>query len=182
MRHGRAGESFSKHDSWTWDSVWDTRLGQLSKEFTMLKAVLVAVPFVSCAAFACPDISGTFHAPESKQIVFKFEQTQCNSIARTDGYVADDGSYKWASAKSYKLDGTPLCDRHNTCKSAKASERFIEWSINFDSTVATKEHGRCQHTGYKLMKNSEGNLQIEFNVHSCRDGYSGPAVKVFPKL
>lgn len=148
----------------------------------MLKALFIAGPFVSLAAFACPDISGTFHAPESKQIIYKYQQTQCSSISRTDGYLSDDGVYKWAPAKLYKLDGTPWCHSLNTCESAKAAEQRIEWTLYSDSIVTTKEHGRCAHTSYKLAKNADGDLQIEFDVHGCRDGYAGQATKVFPKL
>jgi hypothetical protein len=112
--------------------------------------------------------------------VVKFEQVGCASLVETTGLISlSDSTISWSEPKIFSLDGTPLCNAHAACESAKADEDSILFHSNFNKSVVTNDHGRCFQNSYAVRKAPSGYLEAQFAVSSCSDGYAGKSLKVF---
>lgn len=143
----------------------------------LLMAIMSALSSATNASPTCPDITGTYISPEGA--IVKYQQTGCDFINRYAGVRNSDGSIQYSSGETFPLDGRLVCNSMNACESFWAQTYFIATQLNFNGGVRTEEHGLCNHRQSTMTKDSQGNLEVTFNVYQCTDGFHGSVKKVF---
>jgi hypothetical protein len=131
-------------------------------------------------ANTCANLTGLFQMAEGA--VVKFENDGCSRLIRWSGFTTKKGEIIISPEKLvYVLDGTALCTG-SRCQSAVIADEAIQFTLNYDGFVKTQDHGLCTHNEYKISINNEDNLQTDYQVHDCDDGFSGTTTKTFPRL
>lgn len=130
-------------------------------------------------AASCANVGGTYISNEGLHV--KYEQSSCLTLTRFIATRAPDGSVDYVAEHTFPLDGTPVCNRYDSCESVRASQDYVEFTLNFNGGVHTDSHGWCNHRGYKLAKDAQGNLTATFTVFGCSDRFKGIYVEIFQK-
>ncbi|QLY26712.1 hypothetical protein [Bdellovibrio sp. KM01] len=136
----------------------------------------------STTAFAnnCPDLTGLYQMAEGA--VVQFQSDECTRLIRWNGFTTKKGEIVISPEKQvFQFDGSPVCTKER-CQTAKATVDSVIFSLNYEGYVKIKEHGLCAHKQFALSLVDGGDLQTTYNVYNCDDGFSGSAVKSFPRL
>lgn len=148
-----------------------------------MRKIILFLSFMTASvsqAATCTDLTGLFQMTEGA--VVKFENEGCNRLIRWSGFTTKKGEIVISPEKLvYVLDGTALCTGQR-CQSAVLVDGRIQFTLNYDGYVKSKEHGLCIHKMYTTSINTDDNLQTEYQVHDCDDGFSGTTTKIFPRL
>lgn len=148
----------------------------------MRKIIFFLSLFTASASYAetCADLTGLFQMAEGA--VVKFESEGCGKLIRWSGFTTKKGEIIISPEKMvYALDGTPVCTGQR-CQSAVVYQGGILFSLSYEGFVKTTDHGLCAHKEYKIAINNDDNLQTDYQVHDCDDGFSGTTTKVFKRL
>jgi hypothetical protein len=114
--------------------------------------------------------------------VVQFHSDECTRLIRWNGFTTKKGEIVISPEKQvFQFDGTPVCTKER-CQTAKATAESVIFSLNYEGYVKIKEHGLCAQKQFTLSLNADDELQTTYDVYDCDDGFSGSAVKTFPRV
>ncbi len=135
---------------------------------------------VTTRANTCPQLTGLYQMAEGA--VVQILNDDCTRLIRSSGYTTIKGEIVISPEKQiYLFDRTPVCS-NNKCQSAELSQNSVVFHLNYDGYVKTKEHGLCIQRQYALSLDENLDLQADYQVQDCDDGFTGNTVKVFPRV
>jgi hypothetical protein len=143
--------------------------------------LLLGLLFLFChQANACGNLSGTFYMSNNTMMIL--EQSGCSQIIRTNDTRAGDGSIAWQTPKTFKMDGTQVCDNSRHCEAVLAEKEIpIRFANNYGENIYVNGHGRCVQMYYFAQPDKYSNLDVKYLVKNCPDGYSGNFSKTYYK-
>lgn len=146
----------------------------------ILAAFGLALSSSVAVANTCPDLSGLYQMTEGA--VLRYQSEDCTRIIRWTGFTTKKGEIIISPEKQViYFDGSSVCSGKR-CQMAQINDSEIVFKLNYDGFVRTRDHGLCVHQEYRHTLDADQNLQATYQVSNCDDGFSGEAVKTFPRV
>lgn len=148
----------------------------------MRNIIFTSVLLASTHALAntCPDLTGLYQMAEGA--VVQLQSDDCTRLIRWSGFTTKKGEIVMSPEKQvFYFNGLPVCSK-DRCQTAVADSDKVIFTLNYDGYVKTKEHGLCVQKRFSVSLDGNSDLQTVYNVSDCDDGFSGSAVKTFPRL
>jgi hypothetical protein len=148
----------------------------------MRNIIFTASLLISTTSLAesCPQITGLYQMAEGA--VVQLQNDDCTRLIRWTGFTTKKGEIVISPEKQvFTFDGTPVCTQ-GKCQTAQTSSDKITFNLNYDGYVKVKEHGLCTQRQYTLSLDENGDLNTDYQVQDCDDGFSGNANKIYPRV
>ncbi|MBO9668836.1 MAG: hypothetical protein J7501_18710 [Bdellovibrio sp.] len=145
-----------------------------------LASLIVLLSTSSAMANQCPHVTGLFQMAEDA--VVQYETQDCARIERWGGYQNSRGEIVInPDVQTFELNGAAVCAGVK-CQSATASATSINFALNYDGYVKSKDHGLCIYRSTQISIDSDNNLKSVYGVTNCDDGFQGEITKTFTRL